>query len=310
MVKLFMSDGCSGSTAIMEMVEGLHNAANLSLANCYKNREVLDDIARGAYDISQKGGGAQWKKDEQLPGIFQDLVKNTAEHGKPLLVKEQSDYVIRMKPLSDFVSQNGKATIFLRSNLFDLMLCDIKDGIGVSQNMGTCPSCGHFRGRSTGQNAMEEKITLKIDQLMSGLGQLSKAQEDRVKWMKQNFPVTTAPMSLMEDEVPLRSIITENEEAGQEWGILTSEDLFEFEHNKNGLRTSARAWQRMMNQIGSYIPYDVIYRFLNQRVGSRDAPKPHHAMIENLEEVKRAMHECHQHHEKRYCDALHRMLRL
>jgi len=55
-IKLIMTDGCSGSTAVMEIVEQLHQAANLSYAECHAKREVFDDINAGNYNIKHLSG--------------------------------------------------------------------------------------------------------------------------------------------------------------------------------------------------------------------------------------------------------------
>jgi hypothetical protein len=305
-----MSDGCSGSTALMEIVEGLHRAANISFANCHARREVLSDLKSGNYNLKTVQGESSWGPTS-LTQQFQMLVEHVADHGETMLLKEQSDFVVSSSKLTDFIVENGKATIFLRSNLLDLMLCDIKDGIGTSKNYGNCPSCGEFRSRGSDQQEKNEKVILEPTRLLLGLNRLNQAQSKRVMWMNHHFPSDTKASFVAEnDKAKLRKFAFDKGDKISTYPALTAEDLFEFEHNVTGLESSVKAWKMLMDQIEADVSTNIIRIFLKERANTRDSPKKHHDLIANIEDVQKAFEECIQHYEQAFCDQLNAMLRL
>jgi len=307
LIKMFMSDGCSGSTALMEIVEGLHRAANISFANCHARREVLSDLNNSVYDLKTVQGKLSWGPTS-LTQQFQMLVENIADHGQTMLLKEQSDYVIKSSKLTDFIVENGKAAIFLRSNLLDLLLCDIKDGIGTSKSYGTCASCGEFRSRGSDQQDKNEKVILDSNRLLLGLNRLSQVQVKRLKWMNHHFPVDDKEGLFAEqDKAQLRQVSYDGQLT---YPALTAEDLFEFEHNVTGLESSVKAWKMLMDQIEADVSTNIIRTFLKERANTRDSPKKHHDLIANIEDVQKAFEECIKHYEQAFCDQLNAMLRL
>jgi len=178
-----MTDGCIGSTAVMDIAEGLHQAANISFTNCEKNREVFDDIANGEYELDTAAGSSKTSVDD-IAQSFETLVDHTSAHGSPLMVKEQSDYLLTNRQLAKFVQKNGKAAIFLRTNLFDLAMCDIRDGIGMDQDIGNCDTCHEFRDRAEQnekETSNEEPIKFHHN-FLKGLAIMSREQERRVNF--------------------------------------------------------------------------------------------------------------------------------
>jgi len=334
-IKLIMTDGCSGSTAVMEIAEQLHAAANLSFANCRKRREVFDDIAHSLYDIGQIKGDPGTEKNTFIGNrgtvqngtvseIFEALVNHTSGFGLPLLVKEQSDYLLKDADLRKLVKQEGKVGIFLRSNLFDLALCDIKDGIGAGQGMGKCPSCHAFRDRGGAEKDDDDKVTFDAHNLLLGLQTMTNQQKQRVKFYTENFAPTwgsseatgsaLSQTKLQTQAGDLDASVLDDEDFlvesnGATMRVITAEDLFAFEYSKTGLSKSIRAWIQLVKQIGSKIPDTIIVNFLKSRAASRPPQKPHSETIKNIDEVKQVIKNCHKKHAVKWCDSLYGMLR-
>jgi len=323
-IKLIMTTACTGSTAIMAFVEGLHQAANLSFADCQQSREVFDDIEKqGMYTIHVKG-----KKETKLADVFGALVNHTSSFGLPLFVKEQSSYLLHDDTLRSLVKQNGKVALFVRSNLFDLALCNIRDGWS---SLGNCTSCGSFRNRGDAQLDSDEKVTFHTEDLLSGLQAMTTEQEKRASFYVENFDQkwSAADESTQTEELNSR-VLDDNSPvegdsvaphefafATSEWAVatdvvlsvVTAEDLFAFEYSQSGLSLSVSAWTKLMKQIGSEIPDNIIHNFLKSHAASRPAPKTHTAMIENIDGVKEVIKTCYNQYSAEWCNSLNGMLR-
>jgi len=334
-IKLIMTDGCSGSTAVMEIVEQLHQAANMSYAECHAKREVFDDINAGNYNIKHLSGNKEISPPDTVVDMFGALVNHTISFGVPLFVKEQSDYLLKDDKLRRFVKQHGKVGIFMRANLFDLALCDIKDGIGAGQDLGNCTNCHSFRSRGDAEEDGEDKVTFDANNLLKGLHLMTAEQDERVKFYVENFAPTWAvaqagdlenESSLVENldldagERPQFAFAKGDSDADKKLNlkVVTAEDLFAFEYSEAGLSISVRAWTNLLKEIGSRIPYNIIFQFLKSRAATRPPPKTHNDMIDNLDEIKEVIKVCGDGQDvngatvtfdQKWCDGLYSMLR-
>jgi len=195
------------------------------------------------------------------------------------------------------------------------MLCDIKDGIGVAKDIGTCETCGQFRGRGKSSDGKlikeQEDATIKLShhKVMDGLSTLNMMQKNRINWMAENFPPDdddtvdyekTRTASLVEK----KSLSHLLEDVG-----VKSEDLFAFEWSLDNLALSVAVWQTFLHNMGSFPGEKVISKILKERAETRDPPKAHKDLIENFDVIEKMIEKCTDDYDKTFCQDLESMVR-
>jgi len=296
-LKFVLSDSCTGSTAIMEVAKELHNAAGAKVADC-NGFEILHDLNQGDYGFPVGR--------PKLLSYFKSLVNNTASRGMHMLVKDPADYVISDPQLSKYIANHAHVAIALRRNLIDQSLCSIRDGFSMGKGLGSCKSCGTFRGRGEDEKTYNEKIKLKADVLVEGLWNLTQVHQKRIWWMRKEMAPSKDKKGFVEQVSNLADIVRrtidqalhgrnadDDDDELDRATPVDAEDLFEYEWNPDGLKTSVHAWHNFMKLLGSAkIEKEVIEKYLSKRLNSRPAPKPHKELIENYHEAKMAVGRC------------------
>jgi len=260
--------GCSGSSAALIIARDLANLGDRPAWDCGTGYELMADIAKGRYP------------EKDMTTVLKGFWQTASNAGRVLLFKGETHYAEEEPSAMKYLANmHSKIVLMKRSNALDVAICAVHDcfnsmtphlfGYAVTpagQKTGGCA----FRGREAPGNETESagpaKVLVKTKDLLENLHHIMEKQSDSEQFLKDyHFNVDYT---------------------------ATSEDLFAYNWGKTGLKRSVMAWKKLMATLGVTVDYMAIQNYLMSLIGSHDPPEKRADIIQNIDEVRKAIDEC------------------
>lgn len=256
--RMFVSQGCDGSTAIMNHAYHILNLHGINAGDPRIQKEVLDPPRNKFIDEGNKDIFVAMKR----------LRDERTKWGNALVFKGiviRDDAVILNRRLVDM---GTLAVLNSRRNMLDEVVCMVRDcfvdtdertttyGYPVDENGNWSQLC--FERRETDANE-DYKAKLIVSELA-----------DNIRWF----------------EYQVVGMLRRLQVAGYNASRVYYEDLIAFESEARNIPTSMEAWNSLLSSWGVVPSPSLLRSYLREGAGKGYMPVSHSDVIYNFEEVK------------------------
>jgi len=263
---VLFSSGCSGSSAMIQMIRNLAEIVHEPIFDCGCSYELTKDIALGMF-------GEQHK---DLTREMHEFVRRANQTRQRLLFKHEAKYASTDPRLMTYLTEIGASFVnFRRSNKLDLALCLVHDcflentpkpvGYEVDDAGSKLQNC-EFRGRGSKQTTEKHKVIINTDGAVENFRKLIRVAHETTRYLT---------------------------ESGAKFASGTYEKLFRFQRGRDqDIDGSAEAWKDIMSAFSVEIDETIIRNHLSTHKDDHDGPEKHSSVIANYDALKATLESC------------------